>query len=71
MIREERNQALLGYASQMDEEGPKVGPTRLTASLMLSKGHRCMESVQSSKEINVISRHVGHYKPSVCKIIIK
>jgi hypothetical protein len=43
----------------MDEEGPKVGPTRLTASLMLSKGHQCMESVQSSKEINVISRHVG------------
>jgi hypothetical protein len=23
MIREERNHALLGYASQMDEEGPK------------------------------------------------
>lgn len=44
----------------MDEEGPKVGPTKLTASLMLSKGHQCMESVQSSKEIDVVSINVGH-----------
>lgn len=30
----------------MDEEGQKVGPAKLKASLMLSKGQQCMESVK-------------------------
>lgn len=32
-------QALLGWAPQMDEEEPKVGPIKPTACRMLSEGH--------------------------------
>lgn len=38
-VGEEMYQALLGWAPQMDEEEPKVGPIKPTACRMLSEGH--------------------------------
>lgn len=46
ILEEKNNHALLVLVPQMDEEGQKVGPTKPTASLMLSKDQQCMESVK-------------------------
>lgn len=52
-MEEKRNDEVLGLVPQMDEEGQKAQPTKITASLMLSKDQQCMVSGKLTKHNNI------------------
>lgn len=69
-LKEKKNHQLHVLVPQMDEEGQKVGPTKLMASLMLSKDQQCMVSAKFWRKISVSNSNWFMNMGFVCVNII-